>query len=158
MTRNRRPVRNFIILPGLQWPYILRLLAMINLSGVVMATSICLLFYFKRLGSDPDGAADSGLLGVLEQADIMSVLVPAFLIADIVSLAIGIWIGLYFSRKMAVPIYRVRKWADAILADDLTYRLKFRPGDDLDGLEEACNEAADKYLGIIETLKKSQKQ
>jgi methyl-accepting chemotaxis protein len=156
----RRPIRNFIILPELQWPYIIRLLAIVNLAGVLMATSICALFYL-RYSSNPIGnqetgvdMVNAGLMGVLVEENLMDVIVPAFVVADVVSLVIGLWLSLYFSRKISVPIYRVTKWAEVVTSGDLGFRLKFRPGDDLQSLEEACNKVSETYAVIIDDLRR----
>jgi methyl-accepting chemotaxis protein len=144
-------------MPDLQWPYIIRLLAIVNLAGVLMATSICALFYYRYMGAmggqDSD-MVNASLMNVMVEENLMDVIVPAFVIADLVSLAIGLWLSLYFSRKISVPIYRVSKWAEVVTSGDLTYRLKFRPGDDLESLEVACNHVADTYCKIIEDLRK----
>jgi methyl-accepting chemotaxis protein len=155
----RHPIRNFIILPELQWPYIIRLLAVVNLAGVVMATSICALFYFRYSGGNAAGATGSdmvnaGMMEVLVEENLMDVVVPAFVIADLVSLAIGMAVSLYFSRKISVPIYRINKWAEVVTSGDLGFRLKFRPGDDLQSLEEACNRVSDTYVKIIVDLRR----
>jgi methyl-accepting chemotaxis protein len=155
----RHPIRNFIIMPELQWPYIIRLLAIVNLAGVLMATSICALFYL-RYNADPLGDPDStdmvssGLMEVLVEENLMDVIVPAFVVADLVSLAIGLWLSLYFSRKISVPIYRISKWAEVVASGDLGFRLKFRPGDDLQSLEEACNKVTDTYVRVIEDMRR----
>ncbi|MDB5102633.1 MAG: Methyl-accepting chemotaxis protein McpB, partial [Fibrobacteres bacterium] len=157
----RHPIRNFIIMPELQWPYIIRLLAIVNLAGVLMATSICALFYFRYnaspLGGQETAGIDmvnAGLMDVLVEENLMDVVVPAFVIADLVSLAIGLWLSLYFSRKISVPIYRVTRWAEVVTSGDLTYRLKFRPGDDLQSLEMACNQVSDTYAKIIDDMRR----
>ena len=157
----RHPIRNFIILPELQWPYIIRLLAIVNLAGVLMATSICALFYLRYSGSPLGGQeasgvdmVNAGLMDVLVEENLMDVIVPAFVIADLVSLAIGMWLSLYFSRKISVPIYRITKWAEVVTSGDLTFRLKFRPGDDLHTLEEACNHVSDTYAKIIDDMRR----
>jgi methyl-accepting chemotaxis protein len=155
----RRPIRNFIILPELQWPYIIRLLAVVNLSGVLMATAICILFYFRYHGADSGapGATDmvnAGLMEALVEENLMDVVVPAFVVADIVSLVLGLGLSLYFSRKISVPIYRIGKWAEVVSKGDLSFRLKFRPGDDLHTLEEACNRVSDTYSRIIEDMRR----
>lgn len=155
----RKPIRNFILLPELQWPYIIRLMAIVNLTGVVMATAICALFYWQYqtepLGPGIAGdMVNEGVVGVLVEKTLMDVIIPAFIIADIVSLAIGMGLALYFSRKISVPIYRIRLWADAIAGGNLSYRLKFRPGDDLQSLEESCNRASETYLDIIADLRR----
>ncbi len=156
----RRPIRNFIIMPEVQWPYIIRLLAIVNLAGVLMATTICAVFYFRYNSGALTAGAGSGdmvnqsLMGVLVEENLLDVIIPAFIIADIVSLAIGLWLSLYFSRKISVPIYRVSKWAEVINRGDLTFRLKFRPGDDLQSLEEACNLVSDTYSKIIDDLRR----
>ena len=155
--RKRHPIRNFIIMPELQWPYIIRLLAIVNMAGVLMATSICALFYFHYVGAYGSeaipGLADSGPVNTVED-NLMDVIVPAFVIGDLVSLAIGLWLSLYFSRKISVPIYRITRWADMITSGDLSYRLKFRPGDDLQKLEVACNEVSDTYAKIIGDMRR----
>jgi methyl-accepting chemotaxis protein len=156
----RHPIRNFIIMPDLQWPYIIRLLAIVNLSGVLMATAICALFYF-RYNASPLGGLEAGgdmvnanMMDVMVEENLMDVIVPAFVIADLVSLAIGMFLSLYFSRKISVPIYRISKWAEVVSSGDLSFRLKFRPGDDLVQLEEACNRVSDTYVRVIEDLRR----
>jgi methyl-accepting chemotaxis protein len=155
----RHPIRNFIIMPELQWPYIIRLLAIVNLAGVLMATSICALFYM-RYNASPLGGPDtsdmvsSGLMDIMVEENLMDVIVPAFVIADLVSLAIGLWLSLYFSRKISVPIYRITKWAEVVTSGDLGFRLKFRPGDDLQSLEEACNKVTDTYVKVIDDMRR----
>jgi methyl-accepting chemotaxis protein len=157
--KRRHPIRNFIILPELQWPYIVRLLAMINMAGVLMAGAVCALFYFRfgpALRGAPDGIemVNDGIMGALLQENLMDILVPAFVIADVVSLAIGLVIALYFSRKISVPIYRVRHWAEVITSGDLAYRIKFRPGDNLETLEAACNQVSETYALLIQDLRR----
>ncbi|MEO6095812.1 MAG: methyl-accepting chemotaxis protein [Fibrobacteria bacterium] len=164
--RKRHPIRNFIILPEVQWPYIIRILAIVNLTGVLMAISICALFYLRYSGS-PMGTmgtmgnqetgvdmVNAGLMGLLVEENLMDVIVPAFVVADVVSLVIGLWLSLYFSRKISVPIYRVTKWAEVVASGDLSFRLKFRPGDDLQSLEEACNKVSESYSAIIDDLRR----
>jgi methyl-accepting chemotaxis protein len=96
----------------------------------------------------------TGLMDVLVEENLMDVIVPAFVIADVVSLAIGLWLSLYFSRKISVPIYRVSKWAEVVSSGDFGFRLKFRPGDDLQSLEEACNKVSDTYALVIEDMRR----
>lgn len=156
----RHPIRNFIILPDLQWPYIIRMLALVNLAGVLMAVTICALFYLRyengAMADSEQGMemVNENMMGALVEENLMDVIIPAFVISDVVSLLIGLWIALYFSRKVSVPIYRVRKWAEVINSGDLAYRLKFRPGDDLKMLEDACNRVSETYSQIIDDLRR----
>lgn len=155
----RRPIRNFIILPEVQWPYIIRLLAVVNLAGVVMATVICALFYMHYHGDAAgavaaNDAVNGNSMESLLEENLMDVIVPAFVVADLVSLAIGLALSLYFSRKISVPIYRIGKWADEVSAGNLGCRLKFRPGDDLQALEAACNKVGETYSKIIEDMRR----
>lgn len=156
----RHPVRNFIILPDLQWPYIIRVLALVNLAGVLMATTICALFYLRyQSGPLTDSASgmdmvNENMMSALVEENLMDVIIPAFVISDVVSLLIGLWLALYFSRKVSVPIYRVKKWADTIITGDLSYRLKFRPNDELQVLENACNQVSETYAHIIDDLRR----
>jgi nitrogen fixation/metabolism regulation signal transduction histidine kinase len=97
---------------------------------------------------------NENMMGALVEENLMDVVIPAFVISDVVSLLIGLWLALYFSRKVSVPIYRVRKWAEVINTGDLSYRLKFRPGDDLKMLEDACNQVSETYSSIIDDLRR----
>ena len=88
----RHPIRNFIILPDLQWPYIIRMLAVINLAGVLMATTICVLFYL-RYENGPMADSEQGmelvnenLMGALVEENLLDVIVPAFFLALLVSM------------------------------------------------------------------------
>jgi len=99
-------------------------------------------------------AADETAMGEILEENLMDVVIPAFVISDVVSLCIGLWAALYFSRKLSVPLYRVKKWADVISTGDLAYRLKFRPGDDLKMLEDSCNQVSETYARIIDDLRK----
>jgi methyl-accepting chemotaxis protein len=155
----RRPIRNFIILPEVQWPYIVRLLAIVNLAGVLMATAICALFYMHYHGQGAVALVTADMVNAdsmesMVEENLMDVIVPAFVIADLVSLAIGLVLSLYFSRKISVPIYRISKWAEVVAGGDLGYRLKFRPGDDLQTLEAACNKVGETYAKIIEDMRR----
>jgi methyl-accepting chemotaxis protein len=155
----RHPIKNFILMPELQWPYIIRILALVNLSGVLMATTICVLFYMRYEPVSSSAAegldmVNQNLMGVMIEQSLLDALIPAFIIADVVSLVIGLVLSLYFSRKISVPIYRVSRWAEVIESGDLAYRLKFRPGDDLESLEEACNRVSDKYAKLIEDFRR----
>ena len=115
--------------------------------------------YLRYSGGDSGAPAandyvNAGLMQALVEENLMDVVVPAFVIADLVSLAIGLALSLYFSRKISVPIYRISKWAEVVSGGDLTFRLKFRPGDDLQTLEDACNRVSDTYAKIIEDLRR----
>ena len=146
-------------MPELQWPYIIRLLAVVNLSGVLMAMTICLVFYYRYHtnlfgGQVLSDSVNPGFMGLMAEENLMDVVVPAFVIADVVSLLVGLWVSLYFSRKLSVPIYRISKWAEIVASGDLTFTLKFRPGDDLQSLENACNAVTDTYARVILDLRR----
>jgi methyl-accepting chemotaxis protein len=146
-------------MPEVQWPYIIRLLAVVNLAGVMMATTICALFYAHYHGDGSGAPAagemiNSGAMESLLEENLMDVVVPAFVVADLVSLAVGLGLSLYFSRKLTVPIYRISKWAEVVNSGDLSYRLKFRPGDDLQTLEAACNQVGETYAKLIADLRR----
>jgi methyl-accepting chemotaxis protein len=97
---------------------------------------------------------NSGAMESLLEENLMDVVVPAFVVADLVSLAVGLGLSLYFSRKLTVPIYRISKWAEVVNSGDLSYRLKFRPGDDLQTLEAACNQVGETYAKLIADLRR----
>jgi signal transduction histidine kinase len=85
----------------------------------------------------------------LELTNILGLVLPAIIIAQLVTLIIVFFIGMSSSRKAAVPIYRLEKWANQIKNGNLLTNLGFRETAAMKDLTLQCNDLTQKYRKIF---------
>ena len=81
----------------------------------------------------------------LELKNILEVILPSVIGAQLVTLLIGLGVGLFSSRKIAVPIYKFEKWVSQLKTGNLLTRLEFREKTEMEDLTHECNTLADFY-------------
>ena len=91
----------------------------------------------------------------LQIKSFLEVLLPTVAGAQIVSILIGLGIGLFSSRKTAVPIYKFEKWVQQLKSGNLNTELSFREDEEMHDLTLECNELAGYYKSIFEDLHKT---
>jgi nitrogen fixation/metabolism regulation signal transduction histidine kinase len=74
---------------------------------------------------------------------------PPIVAVEIIAVCIAFGIGLISSRKVAVPLYKIEKWAAKIKTGNLRTKLAFRVEDHLKDLTTQCNAATDFYRGVF---------
>jgi methyl-accepting chemotaxis protein len=87
-------------------------------------------------------------LQLLELKSILGTILPPILAVELVGVTIAFIIGLISSRKIAVPIYKVEKWAHRLRNGKLNSQLAFRTEDRLEDLTSQCN-------GVTEFFRKT---
>jgi signal transduction histidine kinase len=75
----------------------------------------------------------------LSKENIIFLILPALLISAFINLLIAAGIGLYSSRKYAVPIYKLEQWASLLTKGKITAILKFREKEEMKELSDKCN-------------------
>ncbi len=88
----------------------------------------------------------------LELTSILGVILPALITAQIASLVIALIIGLFSSRKVAVPVYKLEKWAMQLKKGKLKTHLGFRETKQMKDLTIQCNALADRYKDIFSQI------
>jgi methyl-accepting chemotaxis protein len=155
---HRHPLGNFFIKKQLQ----MRLIARI-VFAVLGSTVICLLcllvVYYMRYKSVLMYQLTPA--GDLTKENIVVILLPCLIIAGLVNIIVGILVGLYASRKYAVPIYKLEQWVLLLLKGRFNARLTFREKEEMKDLSNNCNLLATslrrRFLDIkdrIDSLKK----
>jgi methyl-accepting chemotaxis protein len=81
----------------------------------------------------------------LELKNILEVILPSVIVAQAITLLIGLGIGLFSSRKIAVPIYKFEKWVAQLKTGNLMTRLEFREKTEMEDLTHECNSLAEFY-------------
>ena len=57
-----------------------------------------------------------------------------------VNIFVAIGIGIYASRKYAIPIYKLEQWCSLLLKGKMTATLQFREKEEMRELSSKCNE------------------
>ena len=121
----RQPVRHFFIKKSIQYKIILEILLVIFITAVLTTVTVSLVynaesqngsFYYMSNDTKKD----------LELKNILEVILPSVVTAQVISLIIGLGIGLFSSRKIAVPIYKFEKWVTQLKKGNLLTRMEFR--------------------------------
>ncbi len=85
----------------------------------------------------------------LELTSILGIILPALIIAQFVSLVIAVAIGMFSSRKVAVPVYKLEKWATQVKKGKLKTHIGFRETTEMKDLTIQCNALTDTYKQIF---------
>lgn len=110
--------------------------------------SAYLVFYFSK-GNLTSWFTSSGL----SITDTAIYLLPTILLTNLIAtllIAVStIAVTLFVSHKIAGPIYRLEKDIEVIADGDLTFRVKFRKGDQLKELSEEINAMSEALSGKV---------
>jgi len=125
----RQPLKNFFIKPGLQ----VRLTILFVIASLVASfCSLGVLFLIIQFDID-------GLEGLRTAWYYLKATYPGFWVATGVSLLVGIVVGTFASRKVALPIFKVEQWAEAMKRGDFTVHLGMRDSDYWQKMANTCN-------------------
>ena len=145
----RRSIQNFIFHGPVQWPQIASsgLLALFTSLGTACAI---LWLYDREYGQATIYLLDhNSAFYPLDKFGLFQLLLPAVGGTTLVGLFVGWLLTLGASRRIALPTYKVGKWARKVAAGDLGARLGFRTKDHLDELSGSCNAAVDNFRARV---------
>jgi len=153
-TNARQPFKHFFIKKSLQLKIIYEILFVALLSAALTTAAITILYNSKsRTGSfyymSNDTRQDLELKNVLE------FVLPSVVGAQIFSIVIGLGIGLFSSRKMAVPIYKFEKWVSQLKSGNLNTQISFRENEEMRDLTAECNALARYYKDVFGDIGKA---
>lgn len=140
----RQPIRHFFIKKSMQYKIIGEILFVVFLTALLTTVTVSLVYNVKsKNGSfyymSNDTKQD------LELKNILEVILPSVIGAQVISMFIGLGIGLFSSRKIAVPIYKFEKWVTNLKTGNLLTRIEFREKQDMEDLTHECNTLVDFY-------------
>jgi methyl-accepting chemotaxis protein len=85
----------------------------------------------------------------LELKSILGIVLPAVIVAEVIAVFIALGVGLFSSRKIAVPLYKIENWISRLKDGKLNTTLAFREEDDMKELTNQCNSMAEFYRKIF---------
>ncbi len=136
----RKPIGNFFIKKSLQIRLIKKIVIASLLSTVVSYASLILVYYLKYqtvIVYQLDKLSQE-----LNREHIIFLILPTLLVSAVVSLLVSFGIGLYSSRKYAVPIYKLEQWAALLRNGKMSAMLRFREKEEMKELSTTCNQLA----------------
>ena len=152
----RRPFSNFFIKKSMQLSIIGKILFVVILSTIITTIFIAYAYNTKSQAGNFYYMSND-IMEDLKLESILSLVLPALIVAQIVSLFIAIGIGLFSSRIAAVPVYKIEKWAAQLKNGNLKTRLAFRETKKMQELTNECNGVADRFRELFTAFNTSVK-
>jgi methyl-accepting chemotaxis protein len=151
----RRPVGNFFIKKSLQIRLIINVLTVSIVSSIVSAGTLLIVYFYKYDTTaiymfEPES-------NVLQKEEIVNLILPTLIISSVVGLVLAFGIGLYASRKYAVPIFKIEQWASNLLSGKLSTVLRFREKEEMRDLSNKCNELGTMFRETLVGIRKDVK-
>jgi methyl-accepting chemotaxis protein len=148
---HRRYVGNFFIKRSLQIRLIVKIVVAAILATIICSCTLLLVYYLKY---------NSVLLYQMDQLtnltkeNIIFIILPSLLISSLVNFIIAVCLGLYASRKYAVPIYKLEQWARMIRQGKISAKIQFREKEEMKELSDDCNNLTSDLREKFITIKK----
>jgi hypothetical protein len=122
------------------------------LSATLISSGSLLLVYYLRYKSVLLYQMDQ--MTNLTKENIIFIILPSLLISALVNLFLAGGIGLYASRKYAVPIYKLEHWARLLREGKITAKIRFREKEEMKELSDYCNDLSMDLLKKLLEIKK----
>ena len=150
----RKPVTNFFVKKNLQIRLIKKIVfAVIVATLVCVATLLITFFVINKYAVYYQVTFDGGDAGEIgDRLNIISIILPSLIISGIVNIAIGLIIGLYASRKYALPIFKLEQWVELLQDGCLTVKLNFREKAEMKELCDECNRLSESLRNKFDTI------
>jgi hypothetical protein len=148
---HRRYVGNFFIKRSLQIRLIIKIVVAAILATIICSCTLLLVYYLKY---------NSVLLYQMDQLtnltkeNIIFIILPSLLISSFVNFIVAACLGLYASRKYAVPIYKLEQWAKMIRQGKINAKIQFREREEMKELSDDCNNLTSDLREKFVTIKK----
>lgn len=137
---SRKPIGNFFIKKSLQIRLIRKVVIAALLSTIVSYASLILVYYLKY--QTVIVYQLDKLTQELNREHIIFLILPTLLVSATVSLLVSFGIGLYASRKYAVPVYKLEQWVALLCNGKMSAVLRFREKEEMKELSDSCNRLA----------------
>lgn len=145
---NRHFFKHFFLKKSLQFNIIGTIILIVFLTSCITTVILGIVYNTKSQGGNFYYMSND-IMQDLELTSILGIILPALITAQLVSIIIAIGIGMFSSRKAAVPVYKLEKWAMQLKDGKLNTHLGFRETKQMKDLIIQCNALADTYKHIF---------
>ncbi len=152
----RQPFKHFFIKKSIQYKIIAEIVFVVACTALLTTATLTFMYNLKAKSGtfyymSNDTKQDLELKGVLE------LILPSVVGAQVFSILIGLGIGLFSSRKIAVPIYKFEKWVLQLKNGNLNTKISFRENEEMKDLTLHCNALAEYYKNAFMQIEESLK-
>ncbi|MBD3419369.1 MAG: hypothetical protein GF398_04545 [Chitinivibrionales bacterium] len=147
----RRPISNFFIKKSIQIRLITTVLLIVIGSSLV-TTALLAFIYNNKSNEGSFFYMSNDIRQDIELRNLLETILPSVIATQAISIVIGLGIGMFSSRKMAVPLYKFEKWVQQLKNGKLSTEIAFREKGHLRDLTVQCNAMADFYRETFKTL------
>jgi methyl-accepting chemotaxis protein len=147
---SRKPLANFFVKKALQIRLIVKIVIAVIVATVISSGTLLLVYYmtYKNLL-----LYQMDRLANLTKENIIFIILPSLLISAFVNFLVAVGIGLYASRKYAVPVYKLENWARLLKEGRITAKIQFREKEELRELADQCNTLSADLLKKLTEIK-----
>lgn len=135
-TTGRKPLSNFFVKKALQAGVVVRVTLAAMGATLVSVGTIVMVYYIQHRSVSIYQLQETGNLN---KESIFALILPSLVISIFVNLFLAMAIGLYASRKYAVPVYKLEQWAQLLRSGKLNATLRFRESEELRELTDEFN-------------------
>jgi sensor histidine kinase YesM len=146
----RQYVGTFFLKPSLQIRLIVKIVVAAILATIICSCTLLLVYYLKY---DSVLLYQMDRLANLTKENIIFIILPTLLISSLLNFVLAVCLGLYASRKYAVPIYKLEQWAGMIRSGKINARIQFREHQELKELSDDCNTLTKELMEKLVTIK-----
>lgn len=149
---SRRQIKNFFVKKSIQ----IRMIAGIFISVFFMTLLTTLLLAFIYNLKSQQGSfvyMSNDVLENLQLTSILGIILPPIIAVEIVAAVLAFGVGLFSSRAVAVPLYKIEKWAGKLKNGKLNTTLAFREERMMKDLTLQCNAVTDFYRTVFLDLR-----
>lgn len=147
----RHPLRNFFIKKSIQFKIVMQIIMTALIAGII-TLGILVFIYNSKSQAGSFYYMSNDVMQDLELKNILGIILTPILTVEFVAIFISFVIGLISSRKIAVPLYKIEKWADDLSNGKLNVELAFREEDRLSDLTDRCNAATKFYRNALTNI------
>ena len=149
---DRKFFKNFFIKKSIQLSIIAKIVFIVFASSLVTTFVLAFIYYAESRGGSfyymsHDVTAD------LKLQSILGLILPAIVSAQLVGIVLALGVGLFSSRKVAVPLYKIERWAGELSKGRLNTRLAFRENNQMRDLTSKCNSVAEMYGNLLSDIR-----
>lgn len=148
----RHPLKNFFVKKSIQIKIIWQIFITV-LIAASLTTALLMFLYNIKSKEGSFYYMSNDVMQDLELKNILGIILPSIVIVEIIAILIAFGIGLISSRKIAVPIFKMEKWASRLKAGKLNTTLAFREEDHLNELTTQCNGVTKFYKTIFQDIR-----
>ncbi len=157
MTSKKSRRKSYLIDRKFQLSFILKFLSILVIFVLLTGFSIIMIYYIKYQSGK--SFFDNYLVIVregeaIEITNMFDVIAPVMIISSLIIVFFTSIYGLFYSHKIAVPIYRVKRTLESMCRGILNFNVKLRKKDKFQYLEEHLNKIINIFNHEIVTLKK----